>query len=120
MRMNLLRVVFAVAVAFGLTACTTTGDVMQRAPAAQFASTRTVAQVSGCIAPRVFKEWAQSKVTPSGDGSMIVVSGSAWGNPMAIINVQPVASGSQIAIQRGGIVSDRVFEGIVHNAKACR
>lgn len=104
----------------GLGGCTTTGEVMQRAPVAQFASAQSAQHVSGCIAPRVFKDWGQSKVTPSGDGSMIVVSASAWGNPVAIIDVQPATQGSNIAVRRGGMVSDRVFDGIVATAKSCR
>ena len=103
-----------------LAGCTTTGDIMQRAPVAQFTSTKPAAQVSGCIAPRIFKGWGQSKVTPSGAGSMIIVSGSAWGNPMAIIDVQPGSPGANIAIRRGGMVSDHVFNDIVAAAAACR
>jgi len=119
MLMTSLRAL-VIAIALVLGSCATTGDVMQRAAAAQFASAKPAAAVSGCIAPRMLHNWGESKVVPSGAGPMIVVSGSSWGDPVAIIDVQPAASGSQVSIRRGAMVSDKVFDGIVRTAQACR
>lgn len=113
------RLVLLVAGAFAIAGCATTGNVVQRAPSAQFASAKPLAQVNGCIAPRILKGWGQSKTNPNGSGTMIIVSGSAWGNPVAIIDVQPVLSGSRITVRRGSS-SDRVFNGILRTAQACR
>lgn len=120
MKMKNLAIGLVVCIALWLGGCTTTGDVMQRAPAAEFTSAQSAQHVSGCIAPRVLKDWGQSKVTPAGDGFTIAVSGSAWGNPVAIIDVQPASPGSHVSIRRGGMVSDRVFGSIVTAAQACR
>jgi hypothetical protein len=100
--------------------CATTGDVMQRSPAVEFTSAQTAQQVSGCIAPRIFKDWGESKVSPDGAGSMIMVAAGAWGGPTAIINVQPSGIDARISIRRGPLVSDRVFNGIVQTARECR
>jgi hypothetical protein len=118
-RTALAWLVLLAADAFAVAGCATTGDVIQRAPAVQFASTKPPAQVSSCIAPAILHDWGQSKIAPSDNGTMIVVSGSAWGNPVAIIEVRPASTGSHLTIRRGG-VSDHVFDGIVHVAQVCR
>lgn len=107
-----------IAASASLAGCATTGDVMQRAPTTQFASEKPPTQVGACIAPAILHDWGQSKIAPNDRGTMIVVSGSAWGNPVAIIDVQPASRGSQVTIRRGA-VSDRVLNGIVRAAQAC-
>ena len=106
-------------IAASLAACATTGDVMQRSPAVQFESMQSPAPISGCLAPRILKDWGQSKTSPNGRGTMIVVGGSAWGNPIAVIDIQATDPGARIAIRRGGGVSDRVFDGVVATARSC-
>jgi hypothetical protein len=102
-----------------LSGCATTGDVMQRQTVRTLASPHAVAEVVGCMAPRIVRDWGESKTTPAGRGTMIAVSASAWGNPIAVIDVQPGDTGSTIAIRRGPS-ADRVFAGIVRIAQACR
>lgn len=102
-----------------LAGCATTGQVMDRTPAVSFTSTAPADQIVSCYAPKALAEWGQSKVIPNGDGQTIVVSGSAWGNPLAIATVMPGQTATSISVKRGNAVSDRVFNSIVATLRTC-
>lgn len=110
--------VLSIGAVLALAGCATTGNVMDRAPVASFVSSKPANVTAGCLAPVMLAQWPQTKVTPSGDGQMIVVSGSAWGNPVAIFTIEPALHGSRVALRRGS-VADRVFMNIETSAHKC-
>jgi len=102
-----------------LSGCATTGQVMQRAPSVTLTSSATPQQVVNCYAPKALANWGQSKVIPNGDGQTIVVSASAFGDPIAVASVMPSGSATSIAVRRGNMVSDHVFDSIVSTLRGC-
>lgn len=108
-----------ISIAFAMTGCATTGQVMQNAPSATLASSQSAQAVVNCYAPKAIQEWGQSKIVPDGAGQIIVVSASAWGNPIAVATVMPSNTGSSVTVRRGKMTSDRVFDSVVSTLRGC-
>lgn len=114
-----IRSAVAIALVIACAGCVPTSAVMQRSPVAKIDSAKTVAAVVGCYAPRVLAAgWSASKVVPSGRGQMVVVDGSAWGDPIAVVDVQPANAGSTVSVRRGA-VTDRVFDPLTQMLRSC-
>lgn len=110
--------VLSIGAVLALAGCATTGNVMDRAPVASFVSSNSVSVTAECLTPIMLAQWPQTKVAPSGDGQMIIVSGSAWGNPVAIFTIEHAYDGSHVALRRGS-VADQVLKSIETSARAC-
>ena len=111
---HLTVIVLAVACA----ACSTPGDVAGKVPFATYSTSRSGADVAGCIAPKVAAEWPQTRVLPITGGQRVLASGSAWGYVIAAVDVKSSNAGTAVEIRQGAGRMG-VITGITDSVKAC-
>jgi hypothetical protein len=113
--MKLIIALFLMLVA---SSCSTPGDVMKSPSTNRLQSSKSVDVVMGCVAPKILSDWGESKISPDEKGQMMVISGSAWADALAIVDVQPSDAGSSIILRRGR-TADRVYRSIVSQIRGC-
>lgn len=115
-----MKAMLVVLAALSLAGCSTPGGLMQKEPEASLVSAKPLSEYMQCEMSRIFmSSWSESHSMPVGDSQVIVVTGSAFGGAVAMIEVRPSGSGSEIAIRRATMVTDHVFETIEADARAC-
>lgn len=114
-----MRSLTILALSLACTACATPGDVAGKAPFVTSTSVKDAQTVAGCVAPKVTAEWPQTRVIPADGGQRILVSGSAFGEVVAAVDVKPSSSGSLSEIRQGAGRMG-VLTGVVESVKSCQ